>query len=35
VHNHPEPDAAPARFPRFDANGDGVLSRDEFVNGRP
>jgi len=30
--NQPDADKAPARFTRFDADGDGVLSRDEFVN---
>jgi iduronate 2-sulfatase len=27
----PDPEAAPARFKKFDADADGVLSRDEFV----
>lgn len=27
----PDPDEAPKRFPKFDANGDGVLSEEEFV----
>jgi iduronate 2-sulfatase len=29
--NQPDPDEAPKRFPVFDANGDGVLSEEEFV----
>ncbi|AMV19472.1 sulfatase-like hydrolase/transferase [Planctomyces sp. SH-PL14] len=34
--NQPDPDQAPARFPRFDTNGDGVLSEEEFVKaGKP
>ncbi len=30
--NQPDPDEAPKRFPKFDSNQDGVLSRDEFVH---
>ena len=29
--NQPDPDAAPKRFPVFDANKDGFLSREEFI----
>ena len=29
----PDPEAAPKRFVQFDGNGDGLLSRDEFVHG--
>ena len=29
--NQPDPDKAPARFLQFDADNDGVLSRDEFI----
>ena len=29
--NQPDPDEAPKRFPVFDANGDGLLSEEEFV----
>ena len=29
----PDPEEAPKRFPRFDVNNDGLLSREEFVNG--
>jgi iduronate 2-sulfatase len=32
LDKQPDPDAAPARFVRFDKNQDGALSRDEFVN---
>ncbi len=32
LDQQPDPDAAPARFVRFDKNQDGVLTRDEFVN---
>lgn len=31
--NQPDPNEAPKRFPKFDTNGDGVLSKEEFVNG--
>ena len=31
LHNFPEPEKVKDRFPRFDKNGDGVLSREEFV----
>ena len=30
--NQPDPAAAPKRFERFDANKDGILSRDEFIH---
>ena len=30
--NQPDPDEAPKRFPKFDANHDGFLSQEEFVN---
>jgi iduronate 2-sulfatase len=30
--NQPDPDEAPKRFPKFDANQDGFLSHEEFVN---
>ena len=30
--NQPDPDQAPKRFPKFDSNQDGVLSREEFVH---
>jgi iduronate 2-sulfatase len=30
--SQPDPDEAPKRFPRFDKNGDGVLSEKEFVS---
>lgn len=30
--NQPDPAEAPQRFERFDANKDGILSRDEFVH---
>lgn len=29
----PDPDEAPKRFPKFDADGNGTLSRDEFIKG--
>lgn len=29
--HQPDPDEAPKRFPRFDSNGDGFLSEEEFV----
>jgi iduronate 2-sulfatase len=29
--NQPDPAEAPARFARFDANKDGILSRNEFI----
>ena len=29
----PDPDQAPARFPKFDRDGDGKLSQDEYVRG--
>ena len=31
--NQPAPDEAPKRFPKFDADGNGTLSRDEFIKG--
>lgn len=31
--NQPDPDEAPKRFPKFDADGNGTLSRDEFIKG--
>jgi iduronate 2-sulfatase len=31
--NQPDPDEAPKRFPRFDADGNGSLSREEFIKG--
>ena len=31
LSGQPDPDQAPARFIRFGANGDGMLSREEFV----
>ena len=33
LRDQPDPDEAPARFPRFDTNQDGVLSKEEFVAG--
>ena len=30
--NQPDPDQAPKRFPKFDSNQDGVVSREEFVH---
>lgn len=30
--HQPDPDEAPSRFPRFDADSDGFLSEEEFVN---
>lgn len=32
LHNFKNPEEVKDRFPRFDTNGDGVLSREEFVN---
>lgn len=31
--NQPDPDEAPKRFPKFDTDGNGALSREEFING--
>jgi iduronate 2-sulfatase len=31
--NQPDPDEAPKRFPTFDADGNGTLSREEFIKG--
>ncbi len=31
LRNQPDPDQAPARFPKFDANKDGFLSEEEYV----
>ncbi len=31
--NQPDPDEAPKRFPRFDTDGSGMLSREEFIKG--
>lgn len=33
LSRQPDPDQAPARFPRFDRDGDGKLSVDEYVRG--
>jgi iduronate 2-sulfatase len=36
LSEQPDPDEAPKRFLKFDANGDGFLSQDEFVfSGKP
>ena len=32
LDGQPDPDEAPKRFLKFDTDGDGVLSRDEFIN---
>jgi iduronate 2-sulfatase len=31
--NQPDPDEAPKRFPKFDTDGSGMLSREEFIKG--
>ena len=33
LFNQPDPDEAPKRFPKFDTDGNGRLSRDEFIQG--
>ena len=33
LEKQPDPDAAPARFSRFDKDNNGKLSREEFIGG--
>jgi iduronate 2-sulfatase len=33
LFNQPDPDEAPKRFSKFDTDGNGTLSREEFIKG--